>query len=71
MVGSSDEGPAAIPAEQALAQLIRELETDDYRSFTGVSARQTAAFVEAKALLTLRNALDSPPWWAPQPASRD
>jgi hypothetical protein len=55
-----------MPAQLALANLVKELETDDYRTVSGVSARITTAFAEAKALLILHEALT-----AERPKGRD
>jgi hypothetical protein len=60
---SDGRASADMPSQVALANLIEMLESDDYRTVAGVNARHTAAFAEAKALLTLRDTLDRKPWW--------
>lgn len=49
--------------EHALFDLVEALEGDDYRSSSGVLARQTPAFLNAKALISLSKALRRSPWW--------
>ena len=46
----------------ALADLVRELESSDYRDSAGVRAAHTSAFCAAKALVDLHAALNRP-WW--------
>lgn len=60
---SDEDARCTMPAQDALAKLVAELESNDYATSAGVRATATAAFLEAKALLTLREALQPKPWW--------
>ena len=53
----------AAEVESALADLVRELESNDYCSSAGVRADRTGAFACAKALVDLNEALARRPWW--------
>ena len=48
--------------QHALAELVRELEANDYRDAAGVRVVQTTAFLSAKAIVQLSNVLTRP-WW--------
>jgi hypothetical protein len=57
--------PRREPSEtdRALVDLVGELESSDYRNSSGVKATQSAAFLNAKALVALLSAIDRRPWW--------
>ena len=59
----SESGPPATELESALAELVRDLESTDYRNSAGVRADQTHAFLCAKALVDLTRAITRRPWW--------
>jgi hypothetical protein len=54
--------PEPSEAEQALEDLVRELESSDYRDSAGVRADRTSAFACAKALIEPKRALARAPW---------
>jgi len=56
-----DPGSGKNECEVALAALVRELESDDFRNPAGAKATLTAAFVNAKALVALFSTLHTRP----------
>jgi len=59
----SESGPPPTELEIALAELVRELESSDYRNSAGVLAHRTSAFLCAKALVDLTRSINRRPWW--------
>jgi len=58
---SSEPRRASSECERALADLVRELESDDFRNPAGVKATRTAAYLNAKALVSLISTLSRRP----------